>query len=489
MVNTKYLNRGLTKVMKVNSKQLCSLLNLGAENEQLDTNTFYTSNPFDILKIQNQQVIHKQYGIIKYLPQYRLDDQGRKEPSIASTLADLNEQDFVDLLDQDLSANTEILEDAAQKAPIVKLVNLIFREAYEKRASDIHFDPTADGVNLRFRIDGILYEQPTPPKYLYSAIISRVKILAGLNIAEKRLPQDGRIRVDIRNHPIDIRVATVPSVYGESMSLRLLDKSNRILTLKELGLSESSLDAINQVFSQTSGIVLTTGPTGSGKTTTLYAILQMIKNSERKILTLEDPVEYEIEGITQTQIRPNIGLTFATGLRSLLRHDPDVILVGEIRDKETAEMAIHASLTGHLVLSSIHTNDAPGAITRLVDMGIEPFLVTSSLRAVVAQRLVRVLCKTCKLPNHDGGFSPVGCIDCGQTGFFGRTAVTEVMVCDDQIKHAIMQGANSSQLHNSAINNSMIPMLSDAMEKVEQGITSLHEIRRVLGQVPSNEEY
>lgn len=377
--------------------------------------------------------------------------------------------------------NTSALEDVAQKTPVVKLVDAIINEAYTKRASDIHFDPTEEGVNIRFRIDGILYPQSYPPKYLYSAIISRIKILAGLNIAEKRLPQDGRIRTNIQDHALDIRVATVPSIHGESMSLRLLDKSDQVLTLTQLGLSEYNLEIINQVFTQTNGIILTTGPTGSGKTTTLYAILQAIRTNERKILTLEDPVEYEIPGITQTQIKPKIGLTFANGLRSLLRHDPDVILVGEIRDKETAEMAIHASLTGHLVLSSIHTNDAPGAITRLLDMGIEPFLIASSLRAVVAQRLVRVLCSKCKSPNADGSFRPAGCDICGHTGFLGRTAVTEIMQCDEQTRHAILEGSNINDLQSLATKTQMTSMLNDALAKVASGITSLSEVHRVLG--------
>ncbi len=469
-------------MVRVDSNKLCRVLDLSGENEFPNAKSinFYTSNPLDLMAVQNRQVISNQFGVLKYLSTDKLVDINIAESSVAATLASLNEQDFVDLLDHNLSE--DILTDVAQKTPVIKLVDVILKEAYEKRASDIHFDPADFDVNIRFRIDGILYEQPSPPKYLYSAIISRIKILAGLNIAEKRLPQDGRIRVEIKGHPVDIRVATVPSVHGESMSLRLLDKTNQIFTLEQLGLSNDNLQIINQFFNQTNGIILATGPTGSGKTTTLYAILQAIKNSERKILTLEDPVEYEIAGITQTQIRPHIGLTFATGLRSLLRHDPDVILVGEIRDRETAEMAIQASLTGHLVLSSIHTNDASGAIIRLLDMGIEPFLVASSLRAVVAQRLVRVLCKACKKLNNDGSFSPVGCRECGGTGFYGRTAVTEVMLCDEPISNAIMQGANASELNELAIGNRMVPMLSDAMYKMRLGITSLHEISRVLGQ-------
>ncbi len=327
----------------------------------------------------------------------------------------------------------------------------------------------------------MLYEQQAPPRELFPAIASRIKILAGINIAEKRLPQDGRIRMKSDESELDIRVATVPSIYGESISLRLLDKSNKMRSLTDLGLSKYDLERISILSSYPNGIILVTGPTGGGKTTTLYAMLQAIRTSERKILTLEDPVEYEIAGVTQIQVKPKIGLTFAEGLRSLLRHDPDVLLVGEIRDRETAEMAIHASLTGHLVLSSLHTNDAPGAVTRLLDMGIEEFLLASTIRAVLAQRLVRVLCHNCRKLESDGTYSSVGCKECDGTGFHGRTAIYELMVVDDQLRDEITSGTTTNTLRGLAIKAGMRTLLEDGLTKVEQGITSIAEVHRVLG--------
>ncbi|NLY10190.1 MAG: type II/IV secretion system protein [Firmicutes bacterium] len=440
-----------------------------------------TSNPFDLISIQNEQILFNAMGPFSYLPRKDIETLAQNGPSVKDMLAGLSEDELKDLTQLELSETIESLEDAAKKAPIVRLVDAIIREAHARRASDIHLEPTQHGTSLRYRIDGVLYEQQAPPRALFPAIASRIKILAGINIAEKRLPQDGRIRMKSDESELDIRVATVPSIYGESISLRLLDKSNKMRSLTDLGLSKYDLERISILSSYPNGIILVTGPTGGGKTTTLYAMLQAIRTSERKILTLEDPVEYEIAGVTQIQVKPKIGLTFAEGLRSLLRHDPDVLLVGEIRDRETAEMAIHASLTGHLVLSSLHTNDAPGAVTRLLDMGIEEFLLASTIRAVLAQRLVRVLCHNCRKLESDGTYSSVGCEECDGTGFHGRTAIYELMVVDDQLRDEITSGTTTNTLRGLAIKAGMRTLLEDGLTKVEQGITSIAEVHRVLG--------
>ena len=417
---------------------------------------------------------------MQYLAKEAMDQVTQQDVSVAQTLAGLSDSELLDLDRLELTDSPALLEDVAQRAPVVRLVHAILLEAYRKRASDIHLEPTKQGVSLRYRIDGILYDQQAPPKALFPALISRIKILSGLNIAEKRLPQDGRIRFPLGETELDIRVATVPSICGESVSLRLLDTSNQVRSLAELGLSSYDLHRLHQVFSYTHGLVLVTGPTGGGKTTTLYAMLEALRSAERKILTLEDPVECEMAGVTQIQVRPKIGLTFANGLRSMLRHDPDVILVGEIRDKETAEMAIHASLTGHLVLSSLHTNNAPGAITRLLDMGIEPFLVTSSLRAVLAQRLVRKLCPDCQ--EESVADSSSSCVTCDGLGYRGRTAVCELMVCDSTMESAILNGQNAEQVRICAMKQGMRTMFEDGMAKVSQASTSMAELQRVLGE-------
>lgn len=436
------------------------------------SNVVYSSNPFDLVDIQNEQVLAGVTGPLCYLSRDDMRSKLGGGPSVADTLAALSSEELSEVAFLQMGSEEEFLEDAAQKAPIVRLVDAIIREAHRLRTSDIHLEPTQTGVSLRYRIDGVLYERPSPPLFLFPAVISRIKILAALNIAEKRLPQDGRFRFNVDGSELDIRVAVMPSIYGESASLRLLDKSIRLRSLPELGLSEYDQERLAHLFRRTDGIILVTGPTGGGKTTTLYAMLQAIRSPGRKILTVEDPVEYEMEGITQTQIHSKIGFTFANGLRALLRHDPDVLLVGEIRDRETAEMAIHSSLTGHLVLSSLHTTDAPGAITRLLDMGIEPYLVSSSLQAVLAQRLLRVLCTVC------GG---EGCDNCAGTGFFGRTAVYELLIVDDVLRTAIMNRSNADQLRSIALQQGMRPMRADGLDKISKGLTTYEELERVLG--------
>jgi general secretion pathway protein E len=389
------------------------------------------------------------------------------------------------------------LLEAADEAPIIKLVNSLLFEAAKKRASDIHIEPFERDLLIRYRIDGVLYNVLTPPKRLQASIISRVKIMAGLNIAEKRLPQDGRISIKIAGRDVDIRVSSIPTAHGERLVLRLLDKGNLLLQLTEIGLDESRLKTLNQLVRLSHGIVLVTGPTGSGKTTTLYAALNTINAPEKNIITIEDPIEYQLRGVGQMQVNPKINLTFAAGLRSILRQDPDVIMVGEIRDGETAEIAIHASLTGHLVFSTLHTNDAAGAVTRLLDMGIEPFLVASSLVAIVAQRLVRVLCSACRQPYHPSadelaklGVSPDraadatwfragGCQECLSTGYRGRTGIYEILVLDDELRALVLAKTDANSIKTRAMEHGMRTLREDGAQKVVAGVTTTEEVLRV----------
>lgn len=402
-----------------------------------------------------------------------------------STDIDANFDEPVDLLD------------ASDEAPIIRLVNSLLFRSVKQKASDIHVEPFEKELVVRFRIDGILYDIVHPPKRAQSAIISRIKIMAGLNIAEKRLPQDGRIRIKIAGKDIDIRVSTVPASHGESVVMRLLDRSSIMLDLDDLGLWGRNLEIMNELIKCSHGIVLVTGPTGSGKSTTLYAALSKINSKELKILTIEDPVEYQLPGVNQVQVNPKIDLTFASGLRSFLRQDPDVIMVGEIRDRETAEIAIQASLTGHLVMSTLHTNDAPSSITRIVDMGIEPFLVSSSVLGILAQRLVRTICADCAkkyvpseeelvrigLTSKDLGqrqlFKPVGCPICLETGYAGRSGIHEFMRIDDEIRNEIMKGSDASAIRKIAIERGMITLRKDAAQKVLAGVTTVEEVLRV----------
>ncbi|MEW6683216.1 MAG: type II secretion system ATPase GspE [Nitrospirota bacterium] len=390
------------------------------------------------------------------------------------------------------------LLEAADEAPIIKLVNSLLFEAATKRASDIHIEPFERDLLIRYRIDGVLYNVLTPPKRLQASIISRIKIMGGLNIAEKRLPQDGRISIKIAGRDIDIRVSAIPTAHGERLVLRLLDKGNLLLQLSEIGLDDDErLTTLNQLIRLSHGIVLVTGPTGSGKTTTLYAALNTINAPEKNIITIEDPIEYQLRGVGQMQVNPKINLTFAAGLRSILRQDPDVIMVGEIRDGETAEIAIHASLTGHLVFSTLHTNDAAGAITRLLDMGIEPFLVASSLVAIVAQRLVRILCPACRQPYQPAAeelvklgiradrakgataFRVGGCAACLSTGYRGRTGIYELLVLDDESRALVLAKADANTIKARAIAHGMRTLREDGARKVLSGITTTEEVLRV----------
>ncbi len=425
----------------------------------------------------------------------------RASATAGAALDDLGQSDVgtgLDELAHELQEPADLLDAADEEAPIIRLVNTLLYQASKERASDIHIEPYEKDLAVRYRIDGVLYEVIRPPKRFQGSIASRVKVMAGLNIAEKRLPQDGRIKIKLAGRDIDIRVSTVPTTFGERIVMRLLDKSNVILGLEQLGMDAGRQEEVQGIITKSHGIFLVTGPTGSGKSTTLYACIQRINTPDQMIITVEDPVEYQVSGVGQIQVNPKIDLTFANGLRSILRQDPDVIMVGEIRDKETAEIAIQASLTGHLVFSTLHTNDSAGSLTRLTDMGVEPFLISSSLLAVLAQRLVRVLCPNCRerykpsaaelremglaakdLTAHDTFFRPVGCDQCQKTGYRGRQGLYELMLIDDTIRNHIMKKSDASQIKKDAIAAGLVTLRDDGVRKVRMGVTSAAEVLRI----------
>ena len=409
-----------------------------------------------------------------------------------------------DITEESLEAIATVWEepkdliDLTDEAPIIKLLNSLLFEAVKERASDIHIEPYEREIEVRFRVDGVLRPVLSPPKILQEALASRVKILAGLDIAEKRLPQDGKIRLLVAGRDIYVRVSIVPTTHGERIVLRLLDRESGILGLDSLGIDPRGVDALEKLLARNSGILLVTGPTGSGKTTTLYAALNRINSTTRNIITIEDPIEYQLKGVGQMQVSPKVGLTFASGLRSILRQDPDVIMVGEIRDRETSEIAIQAALTGHLVLSTLHTNDTASAVTRLVDMGVEPFLVASSLSAVLAQRLVRVLCPECRVareatpeqarlfrttagevPEGLRLWGPGGCERCKDTGYRGRTGIYELLTITPSLRDLILKRQDAESIKRAAVAGGMRTMLSDGLGKVRGGVTSLEEVMRV----------
>ncbi len=390
------------------------------------------------------------------------------------------------------------LKDLASEAPVIRLVNLIMQRAVEQHASDIHIEPFEGQLKVRYRIDGVLKEAESPAKQFAAAIISRIKIMAKLDIAERRLPQDGRIRTRLQGVEFDMRISTIPTMHGESVVIRLLNQESVVLDFASLGFSQKICDKLIEILRQPHGMVLITGPTGSGKTTSLYTALNQLNQPNRKIITVEDPIEYQLEGINQIQAKSSIGLTFASALRSIVRQDPDVIMVGEMRDLETAEICIKSALTGHLVLSTLHTNDAASSITRLIEMRVEDYLLTSTLNAIIAQRLVRVLCNHCKQPqqapqkfiddchkNHIDAatnvqiYSAKGCNECSGTGYTGRTCIVELLCLDDEIKKRILEHADSNELQNIAINNGMQTMYQDGLTKVLNGVTTLEEITRI----------
>ena len=400
------------------------------------------------------------------------------ESNAATVIGEVESEADLSRMMQELPAIEDLLE-ASNDAPIIRMLNALLTQAAKDGASDIHIEPYERSSSVRFRVDGTLREVVQPNKALHAALISRLKIMAELDISEKRLPQDGRISLRIGGRAVDVRVSTLPSSHGERAVLRLLDKGESKFTLEGLGMSGDVLTRFDRLVQQPHGIVLVTGPTGSGKTTTLYASLGRVDTATTNVLTVEDPVEYELGGIGQTQVNPKIDLTFAKALRAILRQDPDVIMIGEIRDFETAQIAIQASLTGHLVLATLHTNDAPSAVTRLTDMGVEPFLLSSSLLGVLAQRLVRKLCVACKKADAQGRYHPVGCVECGQTGYKGRTGVYELMCANDEVRSLIHSRAAESQLFVAAEQAGLRSMREDGERLVDEGITSAEEVMRV----------
>lgn len=420
---------------------------------------------------------------------------GEESESMQELLGDM-EKELVSsgLAELDETASAKAIEEEANKAPIVRFVNLILFQAIQDRASDIHFEPFEDEFKIRYRVDGALYEMAPPPKHLALPVISRIKVLANLNIAERRLPQDGRIQMHIANRPIDLRVSTLPTQFGESCVLRVLDRSVVNLELENLGMPADVLEKLTELINLPNGIIIVTGPTGSGKTTTLYSCLKRINKVELKLLTAEDPVEYDLEGIMQVPINEAVGLTFARALRSFLRQDPDIIMVGEMRDLETAQIAIQASLTGHLVFTTLHTNDAPGAVTRMIDMGVEPFLISSTLQAVLAQRLVRTICKRCKVayePNpavlNELGLTPEdvagrpfyygkGCLECNETGYRGRKGLFELLVISEPIRELINLRAPSGVIRAKAQELGLRTLRQDGIRNILDGETTVEEV-------------
>ncbi|MBI1842034.1 MAG: Flp pilus assembly complex ATPase component TadA [Verrucomicrobia bacterium] len=454
------------------------------------------SNPFDPGMINAVQFDARSPVKFALAPRLEIEKALKKYYGVgAETLDELSKDEPMELV---VSEDKEITE-GDQEASVIKFVNQIVWEAFKDRATDIHFEPAEDELRIRYRIDGILHQTPMPPqlKHYQASIISRIKVMAGMNIAEKRLPQDGRINVRIKGEEIDIRVSTVPTVYGESVSLRLLTRGKIFFGLDKLGFDRGEEDALREIIVKPHGIMLVTGPTGSGKSTSLYAFLSTINSVTKRIITIEEPVEYELKGINQISVRSDIGLTFAMGLRHILRQDPNVIMVGEIRDLETAEIAIRAALTGHLVFSTLHTNDASSAFTRLIDMGIEPFLVASSVEAVMAQRLVRRICLACKqeqVVQRDylvkAGFPEAalptakfwrgrGCEECRQLGYQGREGIHELLVISDSLRPLILSRAAASTIASKAMEHGMKTLRTDGWKKALLGITTIEEVLRV----------
>jgi general secretion pathway protein E len=462
-----------------------------------------------LIAMSDPSYVHQLDDLVQLLEvdRYQIALASRQQIINAINLAydldqDSAEQLVQDMEDSELDTLVEIevtadLLDETSEAPIIRLANHIISQAAKARASDIHIEPSREQIKVRYRVDGVLYDLLTPPKHIQSALISRIKVMAKLDIAEKRLPQDGRFDVKIGNTEIDVRVSTIPTAAGERVVMRLLNKTSSLFDITDLGVSSDQMTRLKRLVTAPNGIILVTGPTGSGKTTTLYAVLTYINTPDINIITVEDPVEYQIDGINQIQVNPKIGLTFASGLRSIVRQDPDVILVGEIRDRETAEIAVQSALTGHMVFSTLHTNDSPSAITRLVDIGIEPFLISSSVNAVIAQRLVRVLCRDCREhgryeaaalqriglnPEAVGGHSlyrPNGCDACVHTGYRGRVGIFEMMIMTEALKRLVLESYDTGAIKHQAVDEGMVTLQQDAAHKVLAGITSVDEAFRV----------
>jgi type II secretion system protein E len=458
------------------------------------------SDPFDHIVIDTlkklfrvgdiELAISREESIRAWIQAHYLRDEQRQQDSDDEQAAEPEFLAFEDV---------EQLKDLASEAPVVKKVNLILTKAVESAASDIHLETFQDRIQVRFRIDGILQDFEALPRHLQQAIVSRIKIMARLDIAERRLPQDGKMFLKIAGKSIDMRVSCLPTTHGESVVIRLLDRTSISFSMEKLGFPALQLEAFDQLIRQPHGIVLVTGPTGSGKTTTLYSALNTLNSPDKKIITIEDPVEYDLDGINQVQANPKAGLTFASGLRSIVRQDPDVILIGEIRDRETADIAVQSALTGHLVFSTLHTNDAAGAVTRLVEIGVEDYLLSSSLLGILAQRLLRVLCPACKKPflpdqalvrrlglpwtptQAEPLYEAVGCPKCSNTGYRGRTAIFEVLPVSDEVKSLILESKSSTAIRDLAVSQGMRLLRDSGWDKVRQGLSSATEVLRVAG--------
>lgn len=433
-------------------------------------------------------------GDSQTIDEYITKFYGQGSQNMNRIIEDLDQQGF-EYVREEEEEDVGHLKDLASEAPIIKLVNLFISRAVESRASDIHIEPFEDELKVRYRIDGVLHDIESAPKKLQAAVVSRIKIMAKLNIAERRLPQDGRIRLRFGEREIDLRVSTIPILHGESVVMRILDQESIVIDLDVLGFFPETLAEFNRLIKKPNGIFLVTGPTGSGKTTTLYGALDKINSPDKKIITVEDPIEYQLKGVNQIQVKSQIGLSFASTLRHIVRQDPDVIMIGEIRDLETAEIAIQSALTGHLVFSTLHTNDAPSAITRLLDMGVENFLLSSTVRGILAQRLLRTICPQCKEVDTTGAdqeefralgmtdnvllYRGRGCESCSHTGFYGRTGIFELLVIDDEIRKLILASADANQIRAVARQRGMRTLLEDGVKKITAGETTLNEVFRV----------
>ena len=469
------------------------IIGLNSEADRIDVAVMDPADRFalEALKLATGKIIEAKVGLQSEIDAALEVQYGEGKSQMDQIMANLEADEIGE---EDL----EHLKDLASEAPVIKMVNLIMQRAIESRASDIHIEPFEQKLKVRLRIDGVLQDIDAPPVASTAAVLSRIKIMAKLNIAERRLPQDGRIKVQMLGKELDLRVSTIPTLYGESVVIRLLDKEAAILDFASLGFAGKQYQDFIEVLSQPHGIILITGPTGSGKSTTLYAALKQLNTSERKIITVEDPVEYQLEGINQIQAKPQIGLNFATALRSIVRQDPDIIMIGEMRDLETARIAVQSALTGHLVLSTLHTNDAAGGITRLLDMGLEEYLLSSTVNGILAQRLVRRLCPVCKKkynvsrdvieelrlrqfqPTGDIVlYKPVGCPACGGLGYRGRMAIIEFLVMTDSIRKMIMAHQEAGEIQRRAIAEGMRTMHDDGVDKALQGLTTLEEVLRV----------
>ena len=451
------------------------------------------ANPFDVTVLDDLRLLTSR-DIRAVVASPRQVSEAIEQCYMEKMFRDIDDMQTEEVPEEDLEIAD--LQKMAREALVIKLVNLIMHQAIQERASDIHVEPHEGELRVRYRVDGVLHDASSPPRHLHPAIISRIKIMAEMDIAERRLPQDGRVRIKLSGRNIDLRVSTIPTLHGESVVIRLLDRSAGLMLLTDLGMREDSFAQFRKLISRPHGIILATGPTGSGKSTTLHAALHEVYSPEKKVITIEEPVEYELAGANQINVRPEIGLTFASGLRHIVRQDPDIIMVGEIRDRETADIAIHAALTGHLVFSTVHTNDAPGAITRLLDMGIEPYLVASSLMGVLAQRLVRTLCPRCKtafvpevedLREMDLGADEVGSLslykagecDLCRRGYLGRTGVFELLLVDEEVRRQVIEKAPSSEVKQRAVEKGMRTLLADGRQKVLEGRTTIEELVRV----------